>query len=486
MLATPANSLPALAAQAEGIQWQQDLEAAKTLAKQTGRLVLVHFWTPTCAPCLTLDETVFNQAGVAAAVEARFVPVKLNANENSATAQGFGITRVPTDVILTPDGHVVGKLISPPTPGGYVAELTQVASAYAATPGQSFANAAAKAPAPSQLNAAYASLPVAANALPAAPLFGNSQTTNGFGQPPITPTVQPAATPFAQSSPFPPPAAPVNAASQAPLGAATPQPSAAITPIGSPQPAAPVITNNPMAAAPVNGYGLPAAASSTPGQVENRYAAAPPFSPPAAAQPTSPAWPTASAPVGQVSQGGQAPQVGQAPTLISGTSSASLTFRTDGTQPQAAQSPQQSSITVQPAVGDAAVDTRQLPPGSPPLGFDGYCPVSMRNSWKWVPGDPRWGIVHRGRTYWFAGQTEQQQFWSDPDRFSPALSGMDPVMAIDHQQQVPGKREHSIDYDSLFYMFSSEATLAQFTANPERYAAGVRQAMGIPRGRLVR
>ena len=58
---------------------------------------------------MTLDHTVFNQPGVAGAIEARFVPVKLNANENSATAQGFGITRVPTDVILTPDGQVVAS-----------------------------------------------------------------------------------------------------------------------------------------------------------------------------------------------------------------------------------------------------------------------------------------------------------------------------------------------------------------------------------------
>jgi protein disulfide-isomerase len=147
--------------------------------------------------------------------------------------------------------------------------------------------------------------------------------------------------------------------------------------------------------------------------------------------------------------------------------------------------PQQASTnSVAPVAGSP--DTRQLPPGSPPLGFEGYCPVSMRNHWRWVEGDPRWGIVHRGRTYWFSGEAEQKQFWADPDRYSPALSGMDPVMAIDHQQQVPGKREHSIDYDNLFYMFSSEATLAQFTANPERYAVSVRQAMGIPRGRLVR
>jgi protein disulfide-isomerase len=133
----------------------------------------------------------------------------------------------------------------------------------------------------------------------------------------------------------------------------------------------------------------------------------------------------------------------------------------------------------------AAPDARRLPPGAPPLGFDGYCPVTMRNQWKWVAGDPQWGIVHRGRTYWFVGQQEQQQFWENPDHYSPALSGIDPVLAIDHKQQVPGKRQHSLDYDNLFYLFSSEATLQQFAANPERYAASVRQAMGIERGRIV-
>jgi protein disulfide-isomerase len=137
-------------------------------------------------------------------------------------------------------------------------------------------------------------------------------------------------------------------------------------------------------------------------------------------------------------------------------------------------------------VANATPDPRQLPPGAPSLGFDGYCPVSMRNSWKWVAGDPRWGVVHRGHTYWFATAVEQKQFWTDPDRYTPALSGMDPVLKIDHKQEVPGKREHSLDYDGLFYMFASEATLQQFTANPQKYSTSVRQAMGIPRGRLVR
>jgi len=394
MLAAPA------AAQQEGVRWQQDLETAKTLARQTARLVLIHFWTPDCAPCVTLEQTVFNQPGVGGAIEAQFVPVKLNANENPATAQGFGISRVPTDVIITPDGAVVGKLVSPPTPGAYVAEVTQVARDHSSTPGLPFARATATPPAPPQINAAYANLSLAANTPPAVgqPIVGE----NGPAASPASTGPAAVAPLLAENQYAPPPLFGVAQPSSPPMS----------------QPANPPI-------------------ASPPSQVANRYVAPPPAAPPLA--PVSP-----------------------------------------GVPAQFAQQPQAGSAAA------ATPDPKLLPPGAPPLGFDGYCPVSMRNQWKWVPGDPRWGIVHRGRTYWFASQNEQQQFWSDPDRYSPALSGMDPVMAIDHQQQVPGKREHSIDYDNLFYMFCSEATLQQFTANPERYAVGVREAMGIPRGRLVR
>jgi YHS domain-containing protein/thiol-disulfide isomerase/thioredoxin len=500
MLAPAMNALPAMAAQEPGIQWMHDLEAAKTVAKQTGRLVLLHFWTPSCAPCLALDQSVFNQAGVAAVIEQRFVPVKLNANENSATAMGFGLRQVPTDVILTPDGQVIGKFISPPTPGDYISEVTKVASSYQTTPGQAFANAAARAPMPPSLNSAYANLPVDSGAMPAA------QT--GL-TPTVTTATQPLQSPFTKSSAFTPPGTPASATVTNSFATAGSPP---ITPIESNRtPASPVSVTNPMAAAPVAPQGpnfapppapavgavtSAAATSPAPAQIENRYAtmspaSASPIAPPNAgpmttsgAQPILPPAQSASPAWGAGSQNQRAAPAGiGAPALVTGASASAISFNPNagGVAPQQAAQP--ASVG---ADSLGAPNPSQLPPGAPPLGFDGYCPVSMRNHWKWVAGDARWGVVHRGRTYWFASQTEQQQFWTDPDRYSPALSGMDPVMAVDHQQQVPGKREHSIDYDNLFYMFSSEATLAQFTANPERYAVSVRQAMGIPRGRLVR
>lgn len=461
-------AIPA-AAQQEAVHWHHDLESAKTVAKETKRLVLVHFWTTTCGPCMALEQNVFNQPGVASAIEQQFVPVKLNADENSATAQWFGINRVPMDVVITPEGQLIGKLVSPPTPSAYLAEVTSMASKYATKSGGAFALASSAAPAPSQLNAAYANLQVAPNTLPAlAPAVAD----------PNKPLAAPNLASSATFTPNPMAVSPTNPIATAP----TLQPGTTMNPYPSlppAQPSQPTITANgaAVAAAP------PAVAPTAPAPgapFSNPYIgatspAAPPIQQaPFAAPSAPPMLPLPTTPIG----------VAEAPPQFAPTAPP-LPAATSAMQPGFA--PVQQASAAGPSAAPVGVpDPRQLPAGAPPLGFDGYCPVSMRNSWKWTPGNPKFGIVHLGRTYWFAGPEEQKQFWTDPARYAPALSGMDPVLAVDHKQQVPGKREHSIDYDGLFYMFASEATLQQFTANPQRYAANVRQAMGIPRGRLVK
>ena len=61
--------------------------------------------------------------------------------------------------------------------------------------------------------------------------------------------------------------------------------------------------------------------------------------------------------------------------------------------------------------------------GNPPLGLDGFCPVSLSEKQQWVSGDSRWGVIHRGRTYLFAGPEEQRRFFADPDRYAPVAVG---------------------------------------------------------------
>lgn len=404
---------PSALAQETGIHWQQDIETAKVMARDSRRLVLVHVVADGCGPCRTLETNVFNQPGVAGAIEQRFVPVKLNANEFPAIAQGFGITRVPTDVIITPDGQTLSKTISPATPLAYVAEATNVANQYASESGRAYKTAVATPPNPPALNQAYADLAIGTPDPSSVPV----------------PTTIPTATTTSVAAPPTSTAAPARitnnyATAAAPNGAT------------SPQPVTPIPTNNP-AANPYAAYAPP-----TPHDVAPPVAAAP-------QSPTLPRYgvpPTASVP--PANPGGLVSEKAEQPTQS-----------------------QQASHDVP--------DPSQLPAGAPPLGFDGYCPVSMRTSWKWVAGDPKYGAIHRGRTYWFAGPQQQKEFLAKPDFYSPALAGIDPVLAIDHHQSVPGMREHGLDYDGQFFLFSSEATLQQFTSSPERYVSGVRQAMGL-------
>jgi YHS domain-containing protein/thiol-disulfide isomerase/thioredoxin len=466
-------ALPAMA-EPHALNWQHDLEAAKATAKQTGRLVLVHFWMPECAPCVMLDQNVFSQPGVAGAIEAQFVPVKLNANENPGTAQGLGITRVPTDVIITPDGQIVGKLISPPTPSAYIAEITQTANRYASRFGSAFADAAARATSPPQLNAAYAKLPVNPAAPPAV-LAGLATSPSmpqinavGGGMPPVARPVTNSTWPTAAATNQY--QSPTN---QYQSSFATSQIVPPATPgstnmFGTPPAPGGVgvsVATAPVATAPVM--------QAPPAIVDNRYAQAP----------TNEVLNSPVASAGAPSIPPAAPLLPQQTSIPStGPTSAAPTAPAAS---QAAAEPLSAAPRFeQPAASPSG--EAMLPAGSPPLGFDGFCTVSMRTHWQWAPGNPQWGAVHRGRTYLFAGQAEQQQFLQNPDYYAPALSGVDPVLAVEHRQVVPGRREHSIDYDNQIYLFASEATLEQFSANPERYAASVRQAMGIDRGQLVR
>ena len=118
----------------------------------------------------------------------------------------------------------------------------------------------------------------------------------------------------------------------------------------------------------------------------------------------------------------------------------------------------------------------QLPPGTPPLALDGFCPVHLSDRRQWTQGDPRWGVIHRGRLFLFAGQAEQQAFWSDPDRYTPVASGNDTVQALDFGRAVEGRRDFGVFYEGRVYLFAGEESLQKFYQTPERYTAEVMQA----------
>jgi YHS domain-containing protein len=420
------------AAAQDAVQWSTDLEAAKAEARQSGRLVLVHFWTPDCKPCAALEQDVFNQPQVGVAMHQAYVPVKMNALELRTVADTLKVTRVPTDVILTPDGQVIDRSISPNSPMAYIAHLTKVASNHKTGAGTAFDAAVANAPFKVP-NEAYANLNIPNNGADTA------------GSPSPAPTTSPA--PEAVANPYaaePPAQAAPQAAAEAPAVATA---------------AGPVSTGHTQVNAnPAVGdrYAMNNSVTST--TTMNPYATA------ASSQGTMPT--------------ADAPQSATAPCAAScGDSEACSNCASCDAKPGSTPAAAQPAQTV-------ALPT--LPPGAAPLGFDGFCPVTMKRQWQWAQGDIRYGAEHRGRTYLFVSQTCQQEFLANPDAYSPVLSGMDPVLHLEQAQSVPGKRQYALEYKGQFYLFSNEQTLNRFWQNAEQYTAGVQQAMQAGHGRIVR
>ena len=362
---------------AETVRWRSNIDAAKIEATQSGKLVLLHFWTPSCGPCRALDQDVFSQPQIGDFLEQHFVPVKVNADLSPALSGVYQIQRVPSDIVLSAQGNVVAKLSCPLQADAYAAQLGNVASHYT----QFMANPSAAARPTTQ--AAYGGLQVG----------------------------QYNAQPVATSAPH-----------------AVPTDATVVTPAAAYSTANPYVSGPPASAqAAVQDVAQPSASPAAPQNYINPYIpAAAPATPPVAAATAPPATPAT---------------------------------------PVARQ-----SIAPQPTAP-------QLPPGSPALAFDGYCPVTLKSARKWVVGNTQFGAVHRGRTFLFTGEAERQQFLASPDSYSPVFSGMDPVLMLDQNKMVEGSRKYGYEYRGAFYLFHSPATMAHFANDPVRYATQVRQAM---------
>lgn len=442
-------------ANAEAVQWRTDVTKARQEASQSGKLLLMHFYTDVCGPCKALDKTVFNQQTVSSALETNYIPVKINAFHSQELVKAYGLTRVPTDVIITPDGDVVKVMISPKTPMGYIGTMAEVASTHRAKTNH-YAQVAAAAPSPSYVAQGSTNLPPAATTTPALTKPSTIQT----------PVVQQSVTPT------------------------TPEPQ-------------PVVINNPaVSAAPTTvqpAQTAPTQVTTTNSPVGDRYAMAtttaqPAFKPQPVVHAQSVVTQTPDAQVAKTAPAVQAP-VTPAPTaqptviaqtpVVQSTQVTPVAEAVPVQKPNVQAAPTQQPVTpITPIVEptekiSVAVDSDRvkqikaaLPSGSPELGFEGYCPVSMKEKWQWIDGDVRWGAIHEGRTYLFTTEAKRDQFLASPEKFSPVLSGVDPVIAVERNQSIPGKREYAVDYEGKFYFFSSEQTLNKFWTNAAAYAKG--------------
>ncbi len=422
---------------ASPIQWQPTLDAARAVAAQTNRLVLIHFWGEGCPPCARMDSDVFSRPDVADTITRNYVAVRVDRAQFPNIAAQFGVSAVPTDVIVTPQGRVIGTYVGAVPPQQFMGRLEQIASIHSGPPAGMHAQQApassgvawgappaqAVQPAPPPIQAvpgpAYAAAP---------PAYGGA--ANG-GLPSPQPIAAPASRPY--SGEYRPDFAvpPGYGSNPNPTAPTAYGPHPNVSPAESPAYTAGPRSAAQPAAALRPGYpanpGAPASMPAGAGQLNS-----PPAGPPMAsgAPAATPGWNAGRAPTGQAS---------------------------------GAEAPPARPGTVQAG----------LPERMPPLALDGFCPVRLAREWRWVPGDPAWGVFHEGRTYLFAGPEEQQAFLSDPHRYAPVLSGRDVVGLVDQGRELPGTRSYGARWNDRIYLFNSQENYERFRVNPTLYESNI-------------
>ena len=104
------------------LTWSHNLDEAMAAAKAGGKRVFIDFETTWCGPCKTMDEWIWTDAEVSAALANGFVTVKLDGDIEKALVKRFGVSGYPTMVIVDPASGKALKSVS-----GYQSSLQVLA-----------------------------------------------------------------------------------------------------------------------------------------------------------------------------------------------------------------------------------------------------------------------------------------------------------------------------------------------------------------------
>jgi YHS domain-containing protein len=486
-----ATASPALAE----IRWHPDLPTARAAATVSNKPVLAIFTATWSAEATRLTSQTLTSPEVEAVVSACFEPVLLDVDAHSAITKRMHVERVPAALVLGARGGRLASFDCPEAPSAFVAAAARAAQAAA-----TLATQEPTSDMPEQMPTSSAVVSDQPAPTATAPPVGGSISlvTTKIEQLSSFAATEAGAPPGSQAPASVPESAP------APLSAAAPQPerssrfqvrsefppqaAAESRPAIEPAPTAttppaPWLASAPQAAPAQPAAPQPAATSYPQTQYQTQYQSQyPPASSPQP-QPTTVLPPPAATAVSPPSSA-TASDLPEQPAKKSTWDSFTSAFQNPFGMFSKSTTKPAAPTTMPPAKPSSAALLTAAPPavpaqpatdayGSMPLGLEGYCPVTLAERGVWSEGRAQWGVRHRGRTYLFAGPEQQQAFLANPDRFAPALSGDDPVLAIDQGRSLPGRRAYGVTYQSRMYLFATAENRTAFTANPERYTTRV-------------
>ena len=98
-------------------------EAASKLAAQTGKIVLVDFYTTWCGPCKMLDKTTWTDPAVIQLLEQKTVALRIDVDKEVALSKRYKIEAYPSVLLIKPDGTEIDRLVGYREPKAFMADF---------------------------------------------------------------------------------------------------------------------------------------------------------------------------------------------------------------------------------------------------------------------------------------------------------------------------------------------------------------------------
>jgi TolA-binding protein len=116
---------------AQEVQWRYDYNAARKEAEKKGLPLVIDFGLPAgqCYWCKRLDEDTFRDPAVAKMMNEKFVPLRIDGNQEPQLAKMCNVSKYPTVLLAGPDGKILGTLEGFKEAGPFYGDLQRAVAA---------------------------------------------------------------------------------------------------------------------------------------------------------------------------------------------------------------------------------------------------------------------------------------------------------------------------------------------------------------------
>ncbi len=104
-----------------------------------------------------------------------------------------------------------------------------------------------------------------------------------------------------------------------------------------------------------------------------------------------------------------------------------------------------------------------------PVAANGYSLVALRDQQKWVDGRAAYQAIFDGQLYWFSNRREKAIFSAAPDKYAPVLAGDCMVTFLKTGKRIAGDPRYGVVHQGRVYFFAEEQLRGRFQSHPERY-----------------